>query len=160
MLLKLKSRLLQMDRWLAGVERGLTVVCFTTLILAIGINIVTRNLLHVSSYQILELAPVLVLWVSLLGASLAVRKQRHIKIELLLRFVSPPWRRLCTALTQVFGLLVTALLAYAAFTFVSQEIQLFGLRGAMSICFPLFFLSAFFRMGLQLITQWPGPLKG
>jgi TRAP-type C4-dicarboxylate transport system permease small subunit len=142
------------DHWLAMLERGLTVLLFTVLIVTLGLNIVTRNIFQVSFHRLLELAPVLVLWVSLLGATLAVRSQRHIKIELLLRLIPEPWRSRVAALTCLFGMSVTAILVYAAVVFVRQEIQLIGLWGGLSVCFPLFFTSVFFRLGVQFTGQW------
>lgn len=143
----------RLDRWLAMLERGITVFLFTVLIIILGVNILTRNILLISFHRLLELAPVLVLWISLLGAALAVRQQRHIKIELLLRFIAEPWRRRVTALTCVFGMSVSGILVYAAFVFVRQEIQLIGPWGALAVCFPLFFASVFFRLGVQLISR-------
>jgi TRAP-type C4-dicarboxylate transport system permease small subunit len=144
----------RLDNWLAMLERGITVMLFTALIIILGVNIVTRNILQISFHRLLELAPVLVLWVSLLGAALAVRQQRHIKIELLLRLIPEPWRRRVTALTCMFGMLVSGILVYAAVVFVRQEIQLVGPWGALAVCFPLFFASVFFRLGVQLISRW------
>jgi TRAP-type C4-dicarboxylate transport system permease small subunit len=138
------------EHGLARLEQGLTVILFTALILTICFNIVARNVFRVSSHRLMELAPVLVLWVALLGAALAVRYNRHIKIELLLRFLPKSWSKVSLLLTSLFGMLVSAALGYTAFVFVLQEIELFGAWGGLSVCFPLFFLSVFFRLAIRL----------
>lgn len=148
------NHLQRIERWLTRLERGLTVVLFTALIVMLGLNIFSRNILHISFHRLLELSPVFVLWISLLGAALAVREQRHIKIELLLRFIPALWHPFLTALTCLFGMLITAVLVCAAVVFVRQEIMLVGGWGVLTVCFPLFFASVFFRMGVRFVSQW------
>ena len=141
------------DNWLEKIERGLAVSLYLLLIGMICFNIVARNLLHFSSHRLLELAPTVVLWLALVGATLALKHRRHIKIELLLRLMSPTARRVALALTNLFSMGICALLAWAAVPFVLNEAVLFGAWGWMALCFPIFFGTAFFRFGLNLL--WP-----
>jgi len=141
------------DDWLERAERCLAIVLLSLLIALICANIAARNLLHMVSHNLLELAPRVVLWLSLVGATLALKYRRHIKIELLLRFLPPAWRRLAVALTSLFALLVTAVLGYSAFIFMLNEATLFGAWGWSAVCFPLFFLLAAFRFGLRFVYQ-------
>lgn len=143
-----------MDEGLEKIERGLAVGLYTLLIGLICINILTRNILHWTSHALLELSPTVVLWLSLVGATLALKYQRHIKIELLLRFLPPAGRRLATTLTRLFAMGVCALLAWASITFVYNEVILLGAKGWMAVCFPLFFFISLFRFGLDLLRQW------
>lgn len=147
----MRQYLRQVDIGLARLERGLTVILFSLLIITIGANILARNLFHIASHQLLAAAPLLMLWVSLSGAIIALREQRHIKIELILRFLPKAHRRTAHVLTRLFGMLVTAVLSYAATIFVYQEIQLFGVWGGVAICFPLFFIAACIRLALQIV---------
>lgn len=142
-----------LDDRLLWLERGLAVALFTLLIGIICLNIVARNFLQMTSHRLIELAPAMVLWLALVGATLALKHQRHIRIELLLRFLPPVWRRLAIVATSLFAMTVSGVLAYAAFVFVHNEIILFGAWGWLAICFPLFFLTAFFRFGVRLLNQ-------
>ena len=90
------------------------------------------------------------LWLALTGALLGLKYQRHIKIELLLRFLPPAAQRMARAATGVFVMGVTGLLTYGAVGFTYNEIALFGARGWLALCFPLFFALAFIRSALLL----------
>ncbi len=131
----------------------MAVVLYILLVGLICTTIIGRNLLQVTSHRLMELAPAVVLWLALVGATLALKHQRHIRIELLLRFLPPGGRRMAIALTSLFGMGVCGVLAYAAVSFVYNETILFGAWGWLSLCFPLFFLLAFFRFGLGFLQQ-------
>ncbi len=147
-------RIQQLDDGLEKAERGLAIVLFSLLIVLICSNIIARNLFQMASHRLIELAPTIVLWLALVGATLALKQGRHIKIELLLRFLPPHWRHLAAALTSLFAMAVTGILFYAALVFVWNEVILFGPWGWLSICFPLFFLVSFFRFGVRLLEQF------
>jgi TRAP-type C4-dicarboxylate transport system permease small subunit len=148
----------KLDRGLERIERVAAVGLYTLLIGLICINILTRNILHWTSDTLLALSPTVVLWLCLVGATLALKYHRHIKIELLLRFLPPPGRRLATTLTRLFAMVICGLLAWASVIFVYGEITLTGPRGWLAVCFPLFFSVACFRFGCDLLRQW-GPTE-
>ena len=154
----MRKWILKIDSGLEKIERGVAVGLFSLLIGLICINILTRNVFHWTSHALLELAPTVVLWLALVGATLALKYQRHIKIELLLRFLPPPLQRMATLLTRLFAMGICALLAWASVTFVYNEVILLGNKGWLAVCFPLFFSIAFFRFGLDLLRQW-GPAE-
>ncbi|MGD2270171.1 MAG: TRAP transporter small permease subunit [Desulfobacterales bacterium] len=143
----------KLDDGLASAEKWLAVALYSALILLIGFSILSRNLLNYSSQQALELLPVLVLWLALIGSSLAIRKQRHIKIELLLRFCSPRVRFWAHVATCLFGMAVMGILFWASLDFTKNEIDIFGPWGWVALAFPLFFLISFFRFGTKIINH-------
>ncbi len=144
----------KIDAGLEKTERGIALGLFTLLIVLICINILTRNVFHWTSHVLLELSPTVVLWLALVGATLGLKYQRHIKIELLLRFLPPAAQRIATSLTRLFAMGLCALMAWASITFVYNEIILLGAKGWLAVCFPLFFSIAFFRFSLDLLRQW------
>ena len=109
------------------------------IILMIAFNIVARNLLNVSYQVILEISPALVLWLALLGSTLALKYQRHIRLELFIRFLSPPLRRAARCAASVFGTVVMGILFVASFSFLENETVMFGYRGWVAIILPIFF---------------------
>jgi TRAP-type C4-dicarboxylate transport system permease small subunit len=141
----------KIDNGLERIERAVAVSLFTLLIGMICGNIFARNVLHTSSYRLLELAPAVVLWLALVGATLALKHKRHIKIELLLRFLSPTLQALAVRLTSLFAMGVCAVLSYAGIAFVRNEIVLFGARGWPAGCLALFFAMACFRFALRVL---------
>jgi TRAP-type C4-dicarboxylate transport system permease small subunit len=149
----------KIDNGLEKLERALAVGLFCFLMGLICVNIFTRNVLHWVSHQLIELTPTVVLWLALVGASMALKHHSHIKIELLLRFISLAGRRIAVGLTSLFSMGICGLLAIAAVPFVRNEIVIFGAQGWVAICFPLFFATAFFRFCLHFLSVW-GAVKG
>ncbi len=153
------DRIVKIDNALERVERLLAVSLFTLLIGLICINVFTRNILHLASHRLFESAPTVVLWLALVGAALALKQQRHIKIELLLRFLPPAGRRMAAGLTSLFAMGVCAVLAHAGILFVQNEITLFGARGWSAGCYALFFTLALFRFSLRLLKAAGEPQR-
>lgn len=137
--------LYQVDAVAAKAEKGLIVALFFLLLGLMLFNILCRNVFQVSYQKILEAAPVMVLWLTFAGASLALQQQRHIRLEVVLRFTSPGFRSAARRATHLFGMGITGLLAYASFDFVAGEVAIFGPWGWVSLIFPLFFVMACFR---------------
>lgn len=140
----------KIDDGLATAEKCLAVVLYAMLILMIGSNILSRNLFNYASRQVLEMLPVLVLWLALIGSTLAIKQHRHIKIELLLRFCSRRIRFMAHIATCLFGMAVMGILLWVSLDFIKNEVDMFGPWGLVSIIFPLFFSISFFRYGAKI----------
>jgi len=152
---KLPMTLLQkIDDFLAVIEKSLIVILFFILTLIILINIIFRNFFQISFHTLLGIAPAFVVWLALLGATLGLKYQRHIKLELVLRYCSKETRRAAGAAVGIFGALVMGILFFASLEFVGNEVAIFGSRGWFSIIFPVFFAIACFRYVLTVITPF------
>ena len=147
----------KLDGLLAFVEKIVVVVLFASLVLLISFNIFVRNLFDISIQTILELSPVLVLWISLTGATLALKTGRHIKLEILLRYTGDTTRLICRIISSLFGMIVMAILFFASISFVKNEWAIFGIRAATSIVFPLFFAISCFRYFLSSLKTIAEP---
>ena len=143
----------KLDLVLSWVEKGSAVFLFSLLIILIAFNIVSRNLFGTSFEEILKASPLLVLWLALVGSLLALRENRHIKIEIFLRLTSVRIRYAARIISSVFGMVVTGVLLIASFEFVNNEISVFGSGGFLAVIFPLFFSGSFFRFFIQLIDS-------
>ena len=148
--------LFKFDDALAFAEKALIVFLFTALILLIVFNIVTRNIFNVSFQKVLEITPGFVLWLTLCGSTLALKNQRHIKLELLLRYLGTRARSFAKIISSIFGLTVMGVLFVASFEFVRGEVDIFGIRGWTAIIFPLFFVLSFFRYAVQIVYSGAG----
>lgn len=140
----------QFDKNLERLERALAVGLYLLLIGLVTINIIARNVWHMASHRLLELAPAVVLWLALVGATLALKHQRHIKIEMVLRLLPANIQKIAFVTTTLFAMALCGIMAYASVPFLLNEIVLFGVWGWLAICFPLFFGVAFLRLGLSL----------
>jgi len=141
------------DEFLAVFEKSLVVAFLSALILLITFNVISRNLFQVSFQKILEISPSLVLWLALLGSSLALRNQRHIKLEILLRFCSEKFKKFAIIAQSFFGMTIMGILFLVSIEFVGNEIVIFGKWGLISIIFPIFFAISFFRYFIQLMNN-------
>lgn len=150
------AQLQRLDGIVARMEKALVVALFAAMIGLIGFNIVARNLFNHSYRIILEISPILVLWLALLGSTLALKYQRHIRLEIILRHVAPPLRRSARSAACLFGLAVMAVLLAASVKFVQNEVAMFGLKGWASVILPVFFALAAFRFLIQFLDLLMG----
>lgn len=143
--------LYKIDDFLAQIEKCLILLLSSTLILLVVLNILLRNLFNVSFRIILELAPVIVLWSALAGSTLALKQQRHIKLELFVRYLPGMLRSAARSASSAFGITVMGILFGASLEFVKNEIDIFGPWGWFSVIFPFFFGVSFFRYFVSMV---------
>ena len=150
--MRILSFLRGIDGLLAAFEKGLAVLLTAALILSAAAAVVARDLLRIPSQNLLEAAPLLVLWLALIGASLALDAGRHIRLELAMRLMPPAARRAARLVVGLSGAVLMGLLGYLAVDFVRGEIDLFGPRGWAAVIFPIFFAAAALRFLVQAAT--------
>jgi TRAP-type C4-dicarboxylate transport system permease small subunit len=102
-------------------EEGLLVLLMGIMIVLAFAQIILRNFLSISILWADPMIRHLVLWTSLLGATIATRKDKHIKIDALIRFISPRQQTLLNGLSGLFSTLVCALLTWVSVQFVGDE---------------------------------------
>lgn len=88
------------------------------MIVLAGLQILLRNVWDTAIVWNDPLLRVAVLWVGLLGAMVATRQDRHIRIDVLTRYGSATVKRLSRLLTELFSALICALLAYHGWRFM------------------------------------------
>lgn len=113
--------------WKARIETGFSrlesALAVAGLMLMLGLSlleVVLRNFFHTSLPGSDVLVRYLVLWVSFLGAVLAVR-ERHIKVEVISAWMPEDWRRHLERPIFLFSAAVCATLAWAAWRFWYDE---------------------------------------
>ena len=97
-------------------------VCLVAAMLSLGfLQILFRNLISVGIVWIDPLVRHLVLWIALLGASIATREKRHITIDVLSGHVPPQHYSRLQGAVQFFSALVCFLLVLPAIRFVQND---------------------------------------
>ncbi len=139
------------DDALAKIEKVAVVLLFGALIAAIVVNILGRNFFKISFDILFELAPMMVLWLSLLGASMALRSGHHIKLELLLRHLPVRAKQWAEGASSLFGMVVMGLLLTASISFFKEELSIFGAKGWLSLISPIFFSLMTFRYFIHFL---------
>jgi TRAP-type C4-dicarboxylate transport system permease small subunit len=86
--------------------------------------ILSRNFFQISLFWIDPVLRHVVLWVALLGASIATREERHISIDLLSTYLKPPNRQRMYAGLFLFSAVNCFLLVWPSINFVQQEYQI------------------------------------
>lgn len=145
--------LYKIDDILAAAEKILAILFFTCLVLLILSDILIRNFFNFSTHQISGLTPVFVLWLSLVGATLGVKYERHIRIEIILKHCSAKIQWFAAILVNIFSMTLMGLLFIISLKFVANETAIFGNFGYLSICFPVFFIISFFRFFTCLLNN-------
>jgi len=90
------------------------------IILSFG-QMVSRNLFHQALVWGDILLRQLVLWTGFLGASLAVRQNKHISIDVFSNFLSPISKNKVFIFTRIVTAIISGFLAWAAWSFVQFE---------------------------------------
>ena len=110
-----------------GGEDLLLVVLLLAMIGLAGLLILLRNVFDSGLIWGDELLRILVMWLCLVGAIAASRDDNHINIDLLSRLLPPGGQLLVRIITDLFTVVVCALLAWYSWRFVRMEIE-FGAR--------------------------------
>ena len=141
-------------------EEAALVLLMGTLIGTAFAQIILRNLLSITFVWTDPLVRHLVLWSGLVGAMIATRQDKHIRIDALLRLLSPPWRDWVQVFTSFFSALVCLFLTWISLRFIGDEMAE-GTRAfldlytwQLQLIFPLSFgimaLRFLFQCGLKL----------
>jgi C4-dicarboxylate transporter, DctQ subunit len=146
----------RLDAMLAIIERTLIVLLLSGLIGLGFLQMLLRNLFASGLFWADEVLRHVVVWLGMLGASLATREQKHLSFDVLERWL-PPWCQLwCTLLTNLIAVLVCMLLYTAAWRFIQDE-RAAGTRLAFGVAtwvvqyiFPMGFLTMALRFVLHV----------
>lgn len=111
-------RLLRAVTW---IENTALILLLAAMVTLAGAQIVSRNLLDLSLVGVDQLLRLLVLWVALLGAVAASRDGRHIRVDVLARWLPPRLQACAGVITALFTVAVCVVLAWQALRFVQVE---------------------------------------
>lgn len=108
-------------RTLHYLEDGFLVLFFVSMITISFAQIALRNLFSINLFWAEPLIRHLVLWSGFLGALIATRQDKHIRLDVLLRICSPRCRILLQCFTSLFSATVCLLLTVVAVRFLGDE---------------------------------------
>lgn len=137
------------------VEDALLVVLLSTMIVLASTQILLRNLFDSGFVWIDPLLRVLVLWLGLLGATVATRNNKHICIDLLSRYFS----KNLNCLVQIFVSQISAwtclLIAWFGLTWIRFDYEdgLTSFAGVPSWILEIIVPAAFSLMGIRYLLN-------
>ena len=144
------------------VEDGLLVFMLAAMIIIATVQILLRNVLETGFAWGDPLLRILVLWVGLLGAMVATRKDNHISIDILTRYMSARTKRISGLVSDVFTLCVCSVLTYYGALFVIQdhEAAVIAFSGFPAWWFELIIPIGFAAMSLRYALRCITGLRG
>ena len=117
----LLALLRKVGSWYEYLEEVLLVCLLFGMVVLGAAQILFRNVISIGLVWIDPLLRHLVLWVALLGASIATRENRHISIEILPARLSQATRTRIYGGLQIFSALVCLVLVYPAVRFILDD---------------------------------------
>ena len=102
-----------MVRWLSACENALAAAgcaVFAFITLAICAEVLLRYGFNRPIFWVVEISEVALLWITFLGTSWVLRNHGHVRVDLLLQFLSPPALRICGLISSGSGALVSLVL--------------------------------------------------
>jgi TRAP-type C4-dicarboxylate transport system permease small subunit len=154
--MKLLDRL---DEWMARAEKYLLGGLLSAMILVAFLQIMLRNLFDTGIAWGDSLVRYLVLWVAFVGAALAVKENKHIKIDVFSRWLPAEWQALNRTATALCSCLLCIVLAVAAVRFIRIEMvmgeQVFGQLPVwlVALVIPVAFAIMALRYALLALKQ-------
>ncbi len=115
-----------MQIWIKRIHRGedaLLAVLLTAMILLAATQILLRNLFESGFVWIDPLLRVLVLWLGLIGAAVATRKNKHIRIDLLSRLFERNTHRLIQSIVGQVSAWTCLLVAWFGFGWIRMDYE-------------------------------------
>jgi C4-dicarboxylate transporter DctQ subunit len=112
----------RLNRAVLAAEHGFLATLFSVMILLSFTQVVLRNFFSIGLVWADPFLRLSVLWLGFIGASLATHNDKHIRIDLIGRFLSPRAAAAVSVVTGLFTAAVCVFLAVASWTFVNNEI--------------------------------------
>ncbi len=109
------------DDYLSKGEEWAIIALLSFLIAAAFLQVVLRNLFSSGFVWMDVLLRNSVLWIALIGASIATRDRKHISIDVVTRFFSIKQKYIIEIIISIVSLYVCHLLALASWTFLNDE---------------------------------------
>lgn len=111
-------------RLIEHLEDGIVVLLFAAISVISLLQIILRNFFDTGLSWATPMLGILLLWLTLSGAVVAVRKDRHISINILARNLATHTGCLIYALTKIFTAVVCAVVAYYGVLFVKLDLEM------------------------------------
>jgi len=130
-------------------ENALLVMTLAGMILLAASQILMRNAFDTGFVWSDELLRLMVLWLAMIGTVVASRENRHIKIDVLSRFLPARARLMSQTLTALFASVVCGVIAWHALRFVRDSWE-FG--DVVLVTLPAWWFQAVIPLGFALVT--------
>ena len=136
-------------RYLHNIEDGLLVFILLSMILLAFSQILMRNFLDTGATWLDPLLRVLVLWVGLLGALVATRQHKQIRVDVLSRILPGKLKTINQIITRSFAAFISAIIAWHSIRFLIDEWNI-GTKAFASV--PAWLVESIIPFGFTVIA--------
>lgn len=135
-------------RPLEWIENGIAVVSMTTVSLLVFGNVISRYGFNYTPIWSEELSRFLVVWSIFIGVAIGVRKNQHIGVDALIRFLPHKLKLASEVLLNLIGVVVIGILVFNSLEFIQHTREFEQLSPAMRI--PMYIPYIAMPVGLSL----------
>jgi TRAP-type C4-dicarboxylate transport system permease small subunit len=135
---------------IAGCERFLLSSLLAAMIILVLSQIILRNFFHSGIIGGVEIVRHLVLWIAFVGAGLATREGRHVKIDMASRILSARGRKIADIVSTLFSVVVCTILFVASCKFVYMDYTSSGTASFLNV--PLWIMEAIIPVGYLIVA--------
>ncbi len=132
------------------IEDTVISIMLCAMVLLVLLQIALRNIYFTGIPGAAEMVRHLVLWVAFLGAGIAAREGKHIRIDVIHRILPDGLKHVCEVLTGLFTTAVCAILFYASVQFVRTDFGLGTTIGFLNC--PIWILEVIIPIGYGIVT--------
>lgn len=111
-------------RFVEKLEDGIVVLLFAAIAFISLLQIILRNFFDTGLSWATPMLGILLLWLTLSGAVVAVRKDRHISINILTNYLTPHFKCLAFAGTKIFTALVCTVITFYGSRLVQMDFEM------------------------------------
>ncbi len=139
------NKLIKLLEW---IENSIAVFSMATVSLLVFGNVISRYGFNYTPIWSEELSRFLVVWSIFIGVSIGVRKNQHIGVDALIRFLPHKLLLASEILLNLIGVVVIGILVYTSLEFIQQTMEFGQLSPAMRI--PMYIPYIAMPVGLTL----------
>jgi len=137
-----------------NLEQGILIITYTAMLIIASAQVIFRYVINFSISWSQDLLTYMLIWSVFIGISLAVKRRRHIKVELLFVFLSEKYQFFLRVFSNVAFMVFCVVFSYFALVkinkliFVNPQIsESTGLSmWVIQIAVPIGFLLSFYRL--------------
>jgi TRAP-type C4-dicarboxylate transport system permease small subunit len=149
------------DDFLEKIENSILVVLLIILLVLSFSQVILRNFFSSGISWADVFLKHLVLYIGLLGASIATKHDKNVNMDILGRIVSEKKKNIFAILTNLFSFIIISLMVYASYLFIKSEYEFnsdtvlfFGLKSwIVQIIIPVTLSVISFRLFLKAIDK-------
>ena len=139
------EKLLKPLKW---IENSIAVLTMTTVSLLVFGQVISRYFFEYTPVWSEELSRFLIVWSIFIGVAIGVRKNQHIGVDAIIRFLPHKLKLASEVLLNLIGVVVIAILIYSSFEFIGHTIEYEQLSPAMRL--PMYIPYIAMPVGLSL----------